>query len=67
MNRHNETHDGVAELAGKAFTPSYLCNVPLIHPGRAICEVKAQELGSLPNNQLASKETYNQKLDMMIC
>ena len=28
--RHNELCDGVANLAGKAFTPSHVCDDPLI-------------------------------------
>ena len=30
MARHNELHDGVADLAGKAFTPSQVREDPLI-------------------------------------
>ena len=28
--RHNKLSDGVADLAGKAFTPSHVCDDPLI-------------------------------------
>ena len=30
---HNELQDGVAYLAGKSFTPSHMCNDPLIFAG----------------------------------
>ena len=29
--RHNDLHDGVANLAGKAFTPSHVRDDPLIY------------------------------------
>ena len=31
MERHNELYDGVADLVGKAFTPSHVRNDPLIY------------------------------------
>ena len=34
---YNELHDGVADLAGKAFTPSHVRNDPLIF---TCCTVK---------------------------
>ena len=39
--RHNELHDRIADLAGKAFTPSYVCDDPLIYSGRAVKRTKA--------------------------
>ena len=38
--RHNEIRDGVAELAGKAFTPSHVRNNPLIFAGCAMKRLK---------------------------
>ena len=31
MTRHNELRDEVADLVGKAFTLSYVCEEPLFH------------------------------------
>ena len=31
--RHNDIRDGVADLAGKAFTPSHVRDDPLIYSG----------------------------------
>ena len=33
---HNNLRDGVANLSGKAFTPSHVRHDPLIHPGRTV-------------------------------
>ena len=38
---HNELHDVVFNLAGKAFTPLHVCDNLLIHSVRAAREVKA--------------------------
>ena len=45
MARHNELRDGVADLAGKAFTPSHVCNDPLIYQGYAVQRAKAKPDG----------------------
>ena len=39
--RHNELRDGVAYLAGKAFTSSHVSNDPLIYSGRFVKRTKA--------------------------
>ena len=39
--RHNELRDGVADLAGKAFTPSHVRNDPLIYSSRSVKRMKA--------------------------
>ena len=39
--RHNELCDGVADLAGKSFTPSHVRDDPLICSGRALKRTKA--------------------------
>ena len=43
--RHNKLRDGVADLAGKAFTPSHVRNAPLIFAGRAVKRMKAKLAG----------------------
>ena len=45
MARHNELRDGVADLAGKAFTPSHVRDDPLIYSGRAVRRTKATPAG----------------------
>ena len=44
--RHNEFRDGVADLAGKAFTPSHVRYTPLIFAGRAMKRMKAKPSGA---------------------
>ena len=44
--RHNELRDGVADLSGKAFTPSHVCNDPLIYSGHAMSRTKPMPAGS---------------------
>ena len=44
--RHNEFHDGVADLAGKAFTPAHVCDNSLIYSGRAMRRTKPKPAGS---------------------
>ena len=46
MARHNELRDGVADLTGKAFTPSHMRNVPLIYSSRAVKKTKAAPAGA---------------------
>ena len=36
MVRHNELHDGVSNLSGKAFTPMYMCDDPKLFTGRVV-------------------------------
>ena len=43
---HNELRDGVADLAGKAFTPSHVRDDPLIYSGRAVKRTKAAPAGA---------------------
>ena len=40
--RHNGLRDGVADLAGRAFTPSHVRNDPLIYQGCAVMRSKSQ-------------------------
>ena len=46
MARHNELCDGVADLAGKAFTPSHVCNNPLIYQGCAVKRTETKPAGT---------------------
>ena len=43
--RHNELRDGFADLAGKVFTPSHVCNDPLIYQGCAVKRTKTKSAG----------------------
>ena len=47
--RHNELCDGVADLAGKAFTPSHVLYDLLIYSGRAVRRTKATPAGPHKN------------------
>ena len=40
MAHHNELRDRVADLAGKAFTPTHVHNNPLIFSGCAVKRIK---------------------------
>ena len=44
--RHNELRDGVADLAGKAFTPAHMRDNPLIYSGRAMSRTKPKSARS---------------------
>ena len=46
MARHNELCDKVADLAGKAFTPSHVRDDPLILAGRTVKRTKAKPDGA---------------------
>ena len=65
--RHNELRDGVADLAGKAFTPSHVRDDPLIYSGRAVKRKKATSAGSNGNSEPpAAPEVTEQKGDLLI-
>ena len=46
MACHSKIRHGVADLAGKAFTPSHVCNEPFIYSGRAVNRTKATPAGA---------------------
>ena len=50
MERHFDICDGVADLAGKAFTPSHVRDDPLIYSGRAMSRTKLMPAGSTKKN-----------------
>ena len=53
---HNKICDRVADLAGKAFTPSHIRDSPLIYSGRAVNRMKAVPDGANGNSgQTAEK------------
>ena len=66
----NELRDGVADLAGKAFTPSHVRDDPLIHSGRATSRTKPMTAGSTKTDPTretpAEPEVTKQKGDLLI-
>ena len=67
--RHNELRDGVADLAGKAFTPSHVRDDPLIYSGCAVKRMKAAPSGAggnSNNSALKPPEVTEQKGDLLI-
>ena len=68
--RHNELRDGVADLAGKSFTPSYVRDNSLIYSSRAVKRKKATPAGASGKNYQAGApppEVTEQKSDLLIC
>ena len=53
MACHNELRDGVADLAGKGFTPSHVCDDPLIYSDRAVKRTKTTPAGASGNKNHA--------------
>ena len=69
MARHNELRDGVADLAGKAFTPSHVRDNPLIYLGCAVKRMKATPAGEsgISSQSVAQlPEVTEQKGDLFI-
>ena len=65
--RHNEIRDGVADLAGKAFTPSHVRDDPLIYSGRAVKRKKGASARSNGNSgHTAAPEVTEHKGDLLI-
>ena len=67
--RHNKIRDGVADLAGKAFTPSHMRNNPLIFAGCAVKRLKvkpAKTAGSTNRDNAPPPEATENKGDLMI-
>ena len=67
--RHNELCDGVAYLAGKAFTPSHVRDDPLIYSGRAVKRTKATSAGAdgkTNHTGVQPPEVTEQKGDLLI-
>ena len=67
--RHNELREGVADLAGKSFTPSHVRNDPLIYSRCAAKRTKATPAGADGNNDHAvvpPPEVAEQNGDLLI-
>ena len=70
MARHNELRDGVADLSGKAFTPSHVHDEPLIFAGCAVKRTKAnpdRTKGTTVPDNTPPLEATEQKGDPLIC
>ena len=50
MSSHNDLCDGVMYLSNKELIPSYMCNNPLINPGRSVLSKRSPLAGSHPKN-----------------
>ena len=66
--RHNELRDGVADLAGKAFTPSHVRNDPLIYQCCAAKKTKANPAGpsGIIDTEDTPTEATEQKGDLLL-
>ena len=66
--RHNELRDGVVDLAGRSFTPSHVCNDPLIYQSCAVMRSKAQpaRLSDKTKQGDSPPEATEQKVDLLI-
>ena len=68
MARHNELRDGVVDLAGKAFTPSHVCNDPLIYQGCVVRRKKAKpaETSVITDTEDTPSEATEQKGGLLL-
>ena len=69
MVRHNELRDKVADLAGKAFTPSHVRDKLLIYSGCAVKRTNAAPAGAGGTSNHAEvkpPEVTEQKGDLLI-
>ena len=69
MERPNELRDGVADLAGKDFIPSHVCDNPLIYLGRAVKRTKDTPARAIRNKDHAlapPSEVMEQKGNLCI-
>ena len=67
--RHNKLRDGVADLAGKAFTPFHVRDDPLIYSGRAVKRTKAapsRASGNSSQSVAQPPEVTEQKVYLLI-
>ena len=66
--RHNELRDVVANLAGRAFTPSHVRNDPVIYQGCAMTRSKAHPAQPSDNTKQGESppEAKEQKGDLLI-
>ena len=70
LQQRHELLDGVADLAGKAFTPSHVRDDPLIYSGRDVSSTKPTPAGSTKPNSTgetpAAPEVTEQKGELLI-
>ena len=67
--RHNKLRGGVADLAGKAFTPSHVRDNPVIYSGCAVRRTKPTLAGlnkTKPSEKPAASEVTEHKGDLLI-
>ena len=64
--RHNELCDRVADLSGKAFTPTHVHNNLLIFAGRAVQIPKSQPSVTMHYPSKKKPEVMEQKGDLLI-
>ena len=66
---HNELCEGVADLAGKSFTPSHVRDNPLIFSGRSMKRTRATpagDSGTTNKDRAPPPEVTEQKGDLLI-
>ena len=68
MARHNELRDRVADLDGKAFTPSHVHNDSLVYQGCAVKRTKSKPAGPsvITNTYDTPPEATEQKGDLLL-
>ena len=64
---HNEIHDGVADLDGKAFTPTHMHDNPLIFADSAMQITKEHPDGSTLPPSKNNSEATEKKGELLIC
>ena len=73
MARHNELCDGLADLDGKAFTPTHVRDNPLILSGCAVKRQKTKETSSKAIESTSDTaatpplESMEHTCDLLIC
>ena len=67
MARHNDLRDGVAELAGKAFTPTHVGHYPLIFLCFAMKRPMAKPSRSKAISATPQLDATEQKGNLLIC
>ena len=66
MARNNDLYDGVANLAGKAFTPAHVRDNPKIFTGRAVQGGEAKVKASGKGKEAPPPEEEDEKGDLLI-
>jgi hypothetical protein len=63
---HNEIQDKLVHMAGKAMTPSAICDEPLVHPGRVTESVKTPPTTCTPNQSPGTPATGEDCGDLLL-